>query len=368
MKWITVETAGTKYGIRLGAELFGSPEAVEALTPFVSSKRCMIAGDDNTLELYSEPLEQTLEASGTAGTTTYSFPPGEQSKKMATVEKLYHEAIRQDMGRDAVVFALGGGVPGDTVGFFAATYLRGIPFVQVPTSLLAMVDSSVGGKVGIDLPEGKNLVGAFYQPHLVLADLSVLQTLPEAERRCGLAEIVKTAVLFDPDLFHVLEKEADRGIPSMNPDVYEDMIARCCEWKASIVREDEKESGKRAILNYGHTFAHAIEVLSGYSTYSHGEAVAIGMTMAADFAADAGLCDAEMPARQEELLERLGLPTRCELPQASSQEVINVMYRDKKVRSSRLRLVLPTGVGGAIIRETTDHEALRKAIEGRFFG
>jgi 3-dehydroquinate synthase len=254
---------------------------------------------------------------------------------------------------------------GDVAGFFAATFLRGITLVQVPTTLLALVDSSVGGKVGVDLPEGKNLVGAFHQARLVLGEVAVLTTLPVREVRNGLAEVIKYGIIMDNELFTLLETAADRLVPPDLP-LYEQVVSRCCTLKARVVEQDEKETGLRAILNYGHTFAHALETVGEFRALRHGEAVSVGMGMAADLAARTGACAPEVGRRLDALLERCGLPRRLErLPGITPQAVLDCMYRDKKVRAGRLRLVLPREIGAVELVEWRDRDVLLRAIGGR---
>jgi 3-dehydroquinate synthase len=269
--------------------------------------------------------------------------PGEQSKCVTTATELWERMLALGADRKTVILAVGGGVIGDLAGFIAATYARGIPFFQVPTSLLAHVDSSVGGKVGINLPDAKNMVGAFLQPRGVLIDTATLQTLPDREYRSGLAEVVKYGVILDAALFDFLEANAARLL-QRDHVVLRHVIARCCRLKAGVVQQDEREvSGLRAALNYGHTFGHALESLTGYGTLLHGEAVAIGMVCASRLAERLGRIDAAMTARQERLLAAFGLPTR--LPEIDAEEILRAMMRDKKVQHGELRFVLPRRLG-----------------------
>jgi 3-dehydroquinate synthase len=287
-------------------------------------------------------------------------PSGERHKTLETVRGVYDTLLAARLERRSPVIALGGGVVGDTAGFAAATYLRGVPFVQCPTSLLAMVDASVGGKVGVNVPQGKNLIGAFYQPMAVVVDPLVLQTLPPRELRCGLAECVKHGVIRDPGLFDWIEERVAR-IQAIDPAVMTELVARNVAIKARVVEEDEKESGVRAHLNFGHTFAHAIEATSGYGTIEHGEAVALGMAAATQLAVDLGRCDAALLARLTALLEKIGLPTRAEL--AATEELLAAMRLDKKVKAGRMRLVLPDRLGAVSIVEDAPEDAVRAAWE-----
>jgi 3-dehydroquinate synthase len=246
------------------------------------------------------------------------------------------------------VIALGGGVTGDTAGYVAATYLRGVPFVQCPTTLLAMVDSSVGGKVGVNVPQGKNLIGAFHQPVAVVADPLVLSTLPLREVCCGLAECVKHAIIADAALFDFIEDNAD-AILRLDARVVTELVRRNVEIKAAVVAADEREAGVRAHLNLGHTFGHAIEATTGYGPIQHGEGVALGLIAAGEVAARQGLCDADLPRRVRSLLSRLGLPVCAAL--AGDADLMAAMRLDKKVRDDRIRFVLPKRIGAVAVRD-----------------
>jgi 3-dehydroquinate synthase len=285
---------------------------------------------------------------------------GEQSKSLATAAALWEKLLQLGTDRKSVLVAVGGGVIGDLAGFAAATYARGIRFFQVPTSLLAQVDSSVGGKVGINLPEAKNMVGAFLQPRGVLIDTTTLETLPEREYRSGLAEVVKYGVILDATFFDELEACAGQLV-DRDHDVLRRVIARCCRLKADVVEKDEREeTGLRAVLNYGHTFGHALEVLTGYEKLLHGEAVAIGMLCASRLAERLGRVDARFTARQHDLLAALGLPT--ELPRLDPDQVLRAMMHDKKIEHGRLRFVLPVRMGQVELVGGTDPEDVRAVL------
>lgn len=302
--------------------------------------------DDTVAGLWGDGLLRALAGHGYAPTLR-TFPAGEQHKNLGTVEPLITGMAEAGLSRDATVVALGGGVTGDTAGLVAALYMRGVPLVQVPTTLLAMIDSSVGGKVAVDLPIGKNLVGAFKQPELVLIDVAVLETLPAEERRAGLAEAVKAGVIGDPALFEMLE--------AGDYDLLE-VIRRAIQVKVDVVEADPYEKGRRAILNLGHTFAHAYETLSDYSL-RHGDAVAIGMVLAGRLAAGRGLCPPELARRLESCLSRLGLPTRP--PAAEPRAVLAAMQKDKKRAAGRLRFILPVGIGDVrVYDDVTETELL----------
>ncbi len=272
-----------------------------------------------------------------------SIEPGETAKSVETADVLWQKLLDIGADRKTLVVAVGGGVVGDLAGFIAATFARGLSFVQIPTTLLAQVDSSVGGKVGINLPGAKNMVGAFWQPRGVLIDTAVLSTLPEREYRAGLAEVVKYGVILDEEFFAYLESHVTE-LRARQDDVLRHIVARSCRLKANVVSADEREeTGLRAVLNYGHTFCHAFETLTGYGQLLHGEAVAIGMTCAARLAERLGRVDGEFSRRQQELLLALGLPTQP--PRLEPGEVISVMARDKKASGGKLRFILPTHLG-----------------------
>jgi 3-dehydroquinate synthase len=280
---------------------------------------------------------------------------GEQSKCPEVAVELWENMLDEGTDRQSVVVALGGGVVGDLAGFVAATFGRGLRFVQIPTTLLAQVDSSVGGKVGINLPGGKNMVGAFWQPRGVLIDVDVLATLPDRQYRAGLAEVVKYGVIQDADFFAYLEAHVD-AINAHDAGVLTHIVERCCRLKADVVEQDEREeTGLRSILNYGHTFCHAFEAATGYEELLHGEGVAIGMMCAARLAQRRGRVDAAFVARQKKLLEALGLPLA--VPDVDHDELIDLMYRDKKVERGRLRFVLPTRMGHVeLVRDVTTED------------
>jgi 3-dehydroquinate synthase len=287
---------------------------------------------------------------------------GETSKTVETAQELWEKLLDLEADRKTVVMAVGGGVIGDLAGFVAASYARGLAFFQIPTTLLAQVDSSVGGKVGVNLPGAKNMVGAFWQPVGVLIDTDVLDTLPEREYRSGLAEVVKYGVILDADFFHWLEAH----VPELNgrdPAALRHVIARSCQLKAWVVGQDEREqSGVRAVLNYGHTFCHAFETLTGYSQLLHGEGVAIGMLCASRLAHGLGRIDASLTDRQQRLLQLLGLP--IEVPRdLSADQIIRAMSHDKKVEHGRLRFVLPSRLGHVELVGDVPAKLIRAALE-----
>jgi len=289
----------------------------------------------------------------------FAVPPGEGHKNLQQVASLYEIMLDARLERKSLVIALGGGVIGDTVGFVAATYLRGVPFIQCPTTLLAMVDSSVGGKTGVNLPRGKNLVGAFWQPRLVVVDTDTLMTLPPREIRCGLAECVKHGVIRDANLFEWIENNLDR-IMSLDPDALIELVRWNVQIKATVVMADEKETGERAHLNFGHTFGHAIEATAGYGHYAHGEAVALGMVAAMHLSVAQKRVPRELLDRLVTLLNRIGLPTRA-ADLAATPVLIDAMRLDKKVAGDQIRLILPDRLGAVSVVNDTPEAAVAAA-------
>lgn len=287
-----------------------------------------------------------------------SVPAGEKAKRLRVVETCYEQLASHRLERKSFVVALGGGVVGDLAGFVAATYLRGIAFVQVPTTLLAQVDSSVGGKVGVNLECGKNLVGAFYQPRLVLCDLDTLRTLPMREFRAGLAEVIKYGIIYDADLFAELEQKLPRLL-SRDRDALERVVARCCEIKADVVAQDETESGLRAILNFGHTIGHALEAISGYGQYLHGEAISIGQVAAAQLSRECLGLPASDVERVRSVFQKAGLPTHVKLSRAQMLRLFEAMQLDKKVSGGEIKFVLARRIGEV----EPGHNVPRAAIE-----
>ncbi len=327
-------------------------ELVRTVAP---AERCALLVDTNVAALHGDDAVAALRAAD-YDTLVATLPVGEAHKTLDTVRNTYERLLDARLERRSPVIALGGGVTGDTAGFVAATYLRGVPFVQCPTTLLAMVDSSVGGKVGVNVPQGKNLIGAFYQPVAVVADALTLKTLPSREIRCGLAECVKHAIIRDPSLFSFIEDNAD-AILATDPEITAQLVGRNVAIKAAVVAEDEREAGVRAHLNLGHTFAHAIEATTGYGPVQHGEAVGLGLVAAATTAAAAGLCDAALAERVRTLLERLGLHSRHALTDDGT--LYAAMQLDKKVRDGRINFVLPTALGQVVIRD----DIARRAVD-----
>jgi 3-dehydroquinate synthase len=306
-------------------------------------RRCAVLSDRNVASHYGKEIERTLQTSG-FDPVLVTVPAGETAKGLRTAQICYDTLAAHRLERRSFLVALGGGVVGDLAGFVAATYLRGIPFVQVPTTLLAQVDSSVGGKVGVNLKAGKNLVGAFYQPRLVLCDLKTLGTLPARELRAGLAEVIKYGIIYDAALFSRLERELPKLL-ELEPEPLADVIARCCEIKAEVVSQDEKEGGLRAILNFGHTIGHAIENSIGYGKYLHGEAISIGQVAAAELSQKLGGLSRGDVRRIRELFQRAGLPTRITLRVGQREKFFAAMALDKKVSKGEIQFVLAEEIG-----------------------
>jgi len=319
---------------------------------FPPDGRILVVTNAIVARWYLAPLLASLPETA----TVLVLPDGESAKTLASAERIFKALANARLTRDGTVVALGGGVIGDLAGFAAACWMRGIRFVQVPTTLLAMVDSSVGGKTGVNIAQGKNLVGAFHQPSLVLADLAALDTLPDRQLRAGLAEVIKYGAIADADFFGWLEHNAT-GLCAREPDALAHAVAQSCAHKARIVAHDERESGERALLNFGHTFAHALEQVTGYTTLLHGEAVAIGMLQAARLSAAQGLAEYEPAQRLEALLMAMALPT-APPPGLDPQALLDAMALDKKARGSSLRFILWDRVGAARIVDDVPRSAV----------
>lgn len=317
-----------------------------------------LVSDSNVFVLHGVHLEGALRSDGFS-VASFQIEPGEESKSQQGASRLYDWLLDVGTERRDVVIALGGGVVGDLAGFVAATYMRGLRLVQVPTSLLAQVDSSVGGKVAVNHPRGKNLIGAFYPPSLVVVDPATLSSLPARELSAALAEVVKMGIILDPELVDLLDRKAE-SVLRLDAAVLEEVISRSIELKAGVVEEDEKESGLRAILNYGHTIGHGIEAASDYSLYRHGEAVAIGMQGAARLAVEMGLCEPDLLQRQENLLWSLGLPLFYQgLPVG---RILEAMSKDKKAARGKLTWVLPERIGKVVIRRDVPESSIERVV------
>ena len=323
------------------------------------ASRYVVVADDNVASLYGSTLMASLKDAGIRA-ELITFPKGEASKNLQVFSELSSKLAQMGMDRTSGLIALGGGVTGDLTGFLAATYMRGIPFVQVPTTLLSQVDSSVGGKTGVDIPEGKNLVGAFYQPKAVYIDTAVLTTLPTEELLGGIAEVIKYGVIRDPEFYTFLERNLD-AILELNPAVIQKMIHTCCKIKAEVVAQDEREADLRRILNFGHTIGHAVEAASNFSLI-HGYAVAIGMVAALRIAVSSGLCKRKEAGRVATLIHTFGLPT--EIPEGMDVEKIKSYIKtDKKSIGGSVFYVLPTTIGDVLITNEVTEEQVNDVLK-----
>lgn len=355
MRELRVELGPRSYPILIGSGLLGRQGV---FSPLLSGNQVLVVTNTTVAPLYLSRVEAALADDGEIHALV--LPDGEQHKTLALMERIITDLLRLKFSRDAAIVALGGGVIGDVAGFAAACYQRGMAFIQVPTTLLAQVDSAVGGKTAVNHPLGKNMIGAFHQPRAVLADTDVLATLPPRELRAGLAEVIKYGLIRDAEFFSWIEGNLDRLL-ALETMALQHAIERSCRTKAQIVSEDETEGGVRALLNFGHTFGHAIETALGYRDWLHGEAVAAGMVMAADLSARLGRVDGGVVARITRLLERCGLPVR--MPAGLTRDrVRDLMGVDKKSRSGKLRLVLLDGIGTAALAGDVDDAALLQTL------
>lgn len=357
MKKIPVKLRERSYQIMVGAHLenLGS-----AFKPLALGKKVMVVTNPKVGGLYFSAVEKSLAAAGFQVSQTV-IPAGEKYKAQSAAHRIYRQCTKNGFDRQSTIVALGGGVIGDLAGFAAATFLRGINFVQAPTTLLAQVDASIGGKVGINLPVGKNLVGAFYQPRLVFIDLHTLKTLPEKEFSNGLAEVIKYGVIYDENLFSFIEENSGK-ISHRENAVLEKIISRCCEIKALVVSRDEREANVRAILNFGHTLGHALEGLTAYKKYTHGEAVAIGMVGAMKIANSLELVDSSAEQRLKKVLLKAGLPVYIKEETIYWGRFLEFLKRDKKVLNEKMRFVLPLEIGRVEIVDEVPLEIIRDAL------
>ncbi len=354
MKTLQVDVGHSRYPITIGSGLLSNQPWLAAHVP---AGDLMIVSNATVAPLYLSTLIASLRDRRIAECI---LPDGEQHKTLQTAGWVFDALIANKLNRDAIVVALGGGVVGDIAGFVAACYQRGVGYVQIPTTLLAQVDSSVGGKTGVNHSGGKNLIGAFYQPLAVIADTDSLATLPDRELAAGLAEIIKYGCVWDPLLFDWL----DVNMPALlarDTEALTYAIARSCEIKATVVGKDERERNLRAILNFGHTFGHAIEAATAYQSFLHGEAVGLGMLMAADLSHRLSLIDASLLARIHALLTRAGLPTAA--PRIGAARALELMHMDKKVQAGTLRLVLLEKLGHAVVTGTYSGDALEATLK-----
>ena len=372
LRTVSVDLGARSYQIRIQTSLFDS--LAEQLADGLS--RCPVATnskhpnsiflitDSNVGPLYAERISAAFERLDSVNKIQcFHVPAGEATKSVQQLEILWNQLLASGADRSSHIVALGGGVVGDLAGFAAASFGRGVRFIQIPTSLLSQVDSSVGGKVGINLPGGKNMVGAFWQPVSVLIDPDSLKTLAPREFRSGLAEVVKYGVIMDASFFEFLESNVEK-IKELDPEVISYVIQQCCQLKADVVQADETEqSGRRAILNYGHTFGHAIENVFGYGTYTHGEAISIGMHCAAKVSLELGRVPAGMVDRQARLLQQFELPLQLDRPSESRiQQLVEAMRSDKKVTAGKLNLILADEIGSVSLVPAPSEEVLERSF------
>ncbi len=355
MQTLTVDLGERSYPIYIGHGLLRQAELIR---PHIAGRQVMIVTNETVAPLYLQQVQSLLNGYEQEAVI---LPDGEQYKTLTVLNNIFDALLRRNFSRTVTLIALGGGVVGDMTGFAAACYQRGVPFIQIPTTLLAQVDSSVGGKTGVNHPLGKNMIGAFHQPRCVIADTDTLNTLEDRQLSAGIAEIIKYGLINDAPFFTWLEQNMD-ALLAREPAALAYAIERSCRDKAAIVAADEREGGQRALLNLGHTFGHAIETGSGYGVWLHGEAVATGMVMAADLSKRLGwMNDAEV-RRAETLIRRADLPTQPP-PDLSSQRFLELMARDKKVLDGAIRLVLLQGIGKAVISADYDASALRATLD-----
>ena len=355
MQTLTVSLADRSYPIHIGNGLLGQ---VDLILPHLKRKQVAIVSNTTVAPLYMHALAQPLRDAGVS-VIEIILPDGEAYKNNETLQIIYDHLLQNRCERNTTLIALGGGVIGDLTGYAAATYLRGVPFIQVPTTLLSQVDSSVGGKTGINHPLGKNMIGAFYQPKLVLADIDTLKTLPQRELSAGVAEVIKYGLIRDADFFDWLETNM-AALMALDNAVASYAIYRSCQNKAEVVAADEHEQGERALLNLGHTFGHAIENAMGYGVWLHGEAVATGTVMAADLSQRMGWLNAAEVQRIKAILQAAKLP--LEAPDFGAEEYLRLMQLDKKVSDGRIRLILQQGIGKAVITADYDADKLKQTL------
>jgi 3-dehydroquinate synthase len=352
---LQVALGDRSYPIHVGQNLLSRADLI---LPHLKSRQVAIVTNTTVAPLYLEMLTQTLTSEGVS-ITNIILPDGERFKNSETLNTIYDALLQNRCERNTTLIALGGGVIGDLTGYAAATYLRGVPFIQIPTTLLAQVDSSVGGKTGINHPLGKNMIGAFYQPQVVIADIETLKTLPTRELSAGLAEVIKYGLIRDLPFFEWLENNMP-ALVKLEPEAIAYAIYRSCENKAEVVSADERERGERALLNLGHTFGHAIENAMGYGVWLHGEAVAAGTVLAADFSRRLGWIDTEQFARINNILKAALLP--IDAPDLGVERYLDLMGLDKKVENGKIRLVLQQGIGKSVITSDYDVQKLRATL------
>lgn len=355
MQTLHVELANRSYPIHIGRNLISSASLI---LPHLKRKHVAIVTNTTVAPLYLDQLTLALQAAGVK-VIPIILPDGEAYKNAATLNMIYDALLQNRCERSTTLIALGGGVIGDLTGYAAATYLRGVPFIQIPTTLLSQVDSSVGGKTGINHPLGKNMIGAFYQPQVVLADIDTLKTLPQREFSAGMAEVIKYGLIRDAKFFDWLEANIEK-LMTLDEAAISEAIYHSCQNKAVVVARDEHENGERALLNLGHTFGHAIENAMGYGVWLHGEAVAAGTMLAADLSKRMGWLTSEEITRIHELLTNAKLP--LDAPKLGVEKYLDLMQLDKKVSDGKIRLVLQQGIGKSVITSDYDVEKLRQTL------
>lgn len=355
MKQIQVDLGVRSYPIFIGQNLMSDGET---LSRYLLKKRILIVTNETVAPLYLKQLQATMASFGEVESVI--LPDGEQFKDLAHLDSIFTALLQRNYGRDSVLVALGGGVIGDMTGFAAACYQRGVDFIQIPTTLLSQVDSSVGGKTAVNHPLGKNMIGAFYQPQVVLIDTQCLSTLPAREFAAGMAEVIKYGIMWDSDFFQWLEDNV-HSLKALDTQALVYAISRCCEIKADVVSQDETEQGVRALLNLGHTFGHAIEAEMGYGNWLHGEAVSAGTVLAAKTAQALGMIDESIVCRIEALFKAFDLPIHAP-GSMDFDSFIKHMRRDKKVLGGQIRLVLPTQIGQADVFSQVTESTLEQVI------
>lgn len=355
MKQLQVSLGERSYPIFIGRDLLAGGGL--DWQRYIGGKQACIVSNDRVAPLYLDAVASQLEGKQLS---TVVLPDGEANKTLDVMATVFDRLLTDNHNRSTTLIALGGGVVGDMCGFAAASYQRGVAFIQLPTTLLAMVDSSVGGKTGVNHPLGKNMIGAFHQPECVVADLSLLDSLPEREYAAGIAEVIKYGLICDAPFFEWLEQNID-ALMARDGEALAEAVFRSCENKAKVVAEDEREGGRRAILNLGHTFGHAIETAEGYGSWLHGEAVAAGMSLAMALSVSLGWLDAEVLRRGNALMVKAGLPISPP-PAMNVAQFLQLMGRDKKVIDGRLRLVLLQGLGEAVVTEAASPEQIAQIL------
>ncbi|MFO7776270.1 MAG: 3-dehydroquinate synthase [Candidatus Hydrogenedentota bacterium] len=356
MDTVTVELGERSYPIMIGkGALTELPRAAARQKP---TGGVALVSDSNVAPLYGDRVAKLIEEGGSR-VIRCEIPAGEQHKRLAQIEALCGHFLEGGLDRGGLVVALGGGVLGDIAGFAAATYMRGLPYIQIPTTIVAQVDSSVGGKTGVNHPLAKNIIGAFHQPVAVIIEPSFLETLPDREVRAGLAEVIKHGIIADEELFAYMEDHVE-AILGRDLEALTFPVRRSCEIKAAVVAEDEREGGRRAILNYGHTFGHGIEAASGYNTFLHGEAIALGMHAAGWLGKELGLVDDAFVQRQRDCIAAYGLPVQW--PELPMDSVVEAMKHDKKARAGQMRFVAPDRMGHVVQRSDVTEDQARRAL------